>query len=84
MALHFLKNIRKFISNDAGTDFRKFQFENFIAHHIYVVSDVHLNGMWQLGFKRKIKFVSFKVQHPDCNILDQSGNFWGGKTLSTC
>jgi len=43
------------------------------------VSDVHLNGMWQLGFKRKIKFVSFKVQHPDCNILDQSGNFLGEK-----
>ncbi len=32
MALHFLKNIRKFISNDTETDCRKFQFENFIAH----------------------------------------------------
>ena len=37
MAQHFLKNFRKFIENASSRNFRKFHFENFIAHQNWIL-----------------------------------------------
>jgi hypothetical protein len=47
-ALTFFKKFQKFIQNNTTQDFRKFQFENFIAHRLHSYK-VILNIIFKAG-----------------------------------